>query len=501
LIYAHPTDHKSLDKNKHHTMKIDSIVQQAQEAFLRYKQASGKTKATFLEKIAVELESKKSLIISIASEESNLPTARITGEIGRTIGQIKLFAQLIKEGSWLEATIDHGDPMRSPVPKPDIRRMLTALGPVAVFGASNFPLAFSTAGGDTISALAAGCSVIYKGHPAHPKTSLTVAEIIQESLVFCNLPTSVFTHVTGGIPEGQELVKHPLIKAVAFTGSFTGGKALFDTAQQRPEPIPVFAEMGSINPIIILEKKLQNDLPTLAHQFVGSLTLGAGQFCTNPGLIIVPAKHELEFAKASKEVLQQVTAAPMLHTGIAKAYYDALELLNDRKELHWIQVPSTKDNLLANPALAKIKASDWMRDNFFQQEVFGTFALMVVYDDIEELTQIAKQLQGQLTITLWGEKEELIKNTDLVRLLSEKCGRLLFSGVPTGVEVGYAMHHGGPFPATTDARSTSVGVYAIKRFVRPIAFQDMPEYLIPDELKEDNPLGIWRTVDGTFTNL
>lgn len=481
-------------------MEIDSIVQKAQEAFLKYKYESGKTRAAFLEKIAVELESRKSLIIPVASEESNLPIARITGEIGRTIGQIKLFAQIINEGSWLEATIDHGDPMRNPAPKPDIRRMLTAIGPVAVFGASNFPLAFSTAGGDTISALAAGCTVIYKGHPAHPRTSLAVAEIIKDSLLYCQLPSEVFTHITGGISEGQELVKHPLIKAVAFTGSFAGGKALFDTAQQRPEPIPVFAEMGSINPIIVLKDKLHNSLSMLAHQFVNSLTLGMGQFCTNPGLILVPATYELKFSTLIKEALQQVSAAPMLHSGIAKAYYNALDLLEDRNELEWIQRVSTKDNILGNPALAKIKASDWIKDNLFQQEIFGAFALMVVYDHADELTQIAQQLHGQLTITIWGEKEELLANTALIRLLTEKCGRLLFSGVPTGVEVGYAMQHGGPYPATTDARSTSVGAYAVKRFARPIAFQDIPEYLMPDELKEENPLGIWRTVDGQFSN-
>jgi len=477
-------------------MNLDQIFQSAQEAFLYYKNVSGKEKAAFLRKIADGLEAEKTSLIPLASGESNLPEARITGELGRTLGQIRLFANLVEEGSWVEAVIDHSDPERAPVPKPDIRRFLTALGPVVVFGASNFPLAFSTAGGDTISALAAGCPVIYKAHPAHPETSRLVGQVIHKALIDAGLTIGIFTHVEGGIEIGQALAKHPLAKAVAFTGSFAGGKALFDAASQRKEPIPVFAEMGSVNPIIALKEKLGNNLEALAKQFVASLTLGAGQFCTNPGLIMVPAEHAAVFAKAVKNELEQIIAAPMLHSGIAEAYYNALAILEGRKELEWIQVAAAKDLIKAYPALAKIKASDWLEDEHFQQEVFGSFALMVVYEHFNELYAIAQRLHGQLTITLWGEEDELVKKVDLINQLEEKCGRLLFKGVPTGVEVGYAMQHGGPYPATTDSRFTSVGVYAIKRFARPIAFQDMPHELLPDSLRDENPLGIWRMVDG-----
>jgi len=479
-------------------MNLDQIFKSAQEAFLHYKNVTGKEKAAFLRKIAEGLELEKHTLIPLASEESNLPEGRITGELGRTVGQIRLFANLVEEGSWLEATIDHADPERAPAPKPDIRRFLTPLGPVVVFGASNFPLAFSTAGGDTISALAAGCPVIYKGHPAHPETSKLVGQVIYKAVIDSGLPIGVFTHAEGGIDVGQALIKHPLAKAVAFTGSYNGGKALFDAANQRKEPIPVFAEMGSVNPIIALKEKLGNNLEVLSKQFVASLTLGAGQFCTNPGLIVVPVEHAESFALKVKKELQEIAAAPMLHEGIAEAYYNALSILQERKELEWVKVAEAKDLIKAYPALAKIKASDWLEDDHFQQEVFGSFALMVVYEHFNELFAIAQRLHGQLTITVWGEEEELAKKTDLLNQLEEKCGRILFKGVPTGVEVGYAMQHGGPYPSTTDSRFTSVGVYAIKRFARPIAFQDMPHDLLPDALRDENPLGIWRMVDGKF---
>jgi acyl-CoA reductase-like NAD-dependent aldehyde dehydrogenase len=479
-------------------MNFDQIFESAHSAFLHFKNISGKEKAIFLRRIADGLEAEKIELIGIASEESNLPEGRITGELGRTVGQIRLFANLVEEGSWIEAVIDHNDPERTPVPKPDIRRFLTPLGPVVVFGASNFPLAFSTAGGDTISALAAGCPVIYKAHPAHPETSKLVGQVIHKAVIDSSLPMGIFSHVEGGIETGQTLVKHPLAKAVAFTGSYAGGKSLFELAAKRPEPIPVFAEMGSVNPIIALKEKLGSNIEGLAKQFVASLTLGAGQFCTNPGLIMVPAVHAEEFAKAVKQELQQIAAAPMLHEGIAEAYYNAIAILQDRKELEWVQVAEAKDLIKAFPALAKIKAKDWLEDDHFQKEVFGSFALMVVYEHFNELYAIAQRLHGQLTITLWGEEEELSKKLDLINQLEEKCGRLLFKGVPTGVEVGYAMQHGGPYPSTTDSRSTSVGVYAIKRFARPIAFQDMPHGLLPDALRDENPLGIWRMVDGKF---
>lgn len=479
-------------------MNLDNLFNAAQEAFLFYKNVSGQEKGAFLEKLADILESNRDEIVSLAVVESNLPDGRINGELGRTVGQIRLFAKVVKEGSWVEATIDPAMPERTPLPRADIRRMLTPLGPVVVFGASNFPLAFSTAGGDTISALAAGCPVIYKAHPAHPKTSQKVAECIHEAILKTNMPSALFTHVEGGIPEGQALVKHPLAKAVAFTGSHAGGKALFDLANQREEPIPVYAEMGSVNPIFCFSKKLQKENDALAKAFVASLTLGVGQFCTNPGLIFVPKSEAKAFEKAIADELNDIASAPMLHPGIAEAYYNSIQYLQSREELRWVKVADAQHLINGSTALAEIKASDWLEDTVFQQEVFGAFAMMVVYETEDELVEIAKHLHGQLTVTIWAEKEELQDQLFLLNLLEEKCGRLLFKGVPTGVEVGYAMQHGGPYPSTTNSRSTSVGVYAIKRFARPIAFQDMPEELLPDALRDGNPLGIWRMVDEEY---
>ena len=480
-------------------MNLDTIFSAAQEAFLTYKSISADKKAEFLEKIAEILEENRSAIVLMAGRESNLPEGRINGELGRTTGQIKLFASQVRDGSWVEATIDPADPTRTPLPKADIRRMLIPIGPVVVFGASNFPLAFSTAGGDTISALAAGCPVIYKGHPAHPDTSKFVGECISQAAEKCGIPAGVFTHVEGGVKMGQDLVKHPLAKAVAFTGSFGAGKSLFNIANDRKEPIPVYAEMGSVNPVFAFPGRLGNELVPLAQSYVSSLTLGSGQFCTNPGLIFVPRHLAANFESAVSEALQTAPSSPMLHEGIADSYYKALDNLQTRPELKWVKVPDAKHLINVSPALAEIKASDWIADDLFQAEVFGSFALMVVYENENELLEVAKKLHGQLTITLWGDNAELKNQRELISLLEEKCGRLLFTGVPTGVEVGYAMQHGGPYPSTTDARSTSVGAHAIKRFARPIAFQDMPSALLPDALKDENPLGIVRQVNGKFT--
>ncbi len=477
---------------------LNTHFKKAQQAFVALKTKSVSEKAAFLEAIAVQIESIKSELIPTASRESNLPEGRITGELGRTLGQIRLFANLVKEGSWVEATMDHADQDRTPAPKPDIRRMLRPLGPVVVFGASNFPLAFSTAGGDTVSALAAGCPVIYKAHPAQPETSNLVAGAIREAAQKSNMPEGIFQQIEGGITLGQDLAKHPQTKAVAFTGSYSGGKALFDTAAARTEPIPVYAEMGSVNPIFAFEGKLSRDLDNLATAYVGSLTLGAGQFCTNPGLIFVPESKADAFSKAVAEKIALVGAAPMLHDGIAKTYKDKLATLKEKNKLSWVHAATSSDLITGSPALARVGANDWISDEAFQEEVFGPFGILVTYENTSQLLQIAESLKGQLTCTLWGDADELADNAEFMALIEEKCGRLLFKGAPTGVEVGFAMQHGGPFPSTLDSRSTSVGVYAIKRFARPVAFQDMPEALLPEELKENNPLGIWRTIDGVL---
>lgn len=475
---------------------LHSYFEKAAQAFVALKSKSEGQKAAFLEEIAIQIENIKDVLIPAASRESNLPEGRITGELGRTVGQIRLFANLVKEGSWVEATIDNADPSRTPVPKPDIRRMLRPLGPVVVFGASNFPLAFSTAGGDTVSALAAGCPVIYKAHPGHPETSKLVADAIGVAAEKSAMPEGIFQHVEGGISIGQELAKHPIAKAIAFTGSYTGGKALFDTAAARKEPIPVYAEMGSVNPIFAFEGKLSKELDALATAYVGSLTLGVGQFCTNPGLIFVPESQADAFSKAVADKVAAVAAAPMLHEGIAQAYYQRLTALKDKDKLSWIHAASASDIIAGSPAFAKVSAADWISDEAFQEEVFGPFGIMVTYTDLQQLVLVAEALKGQLTCTLWALPDEL--EAKFISIIEEKCGRLLFKGAPTGVEVGFAMQHGGPFPATSDSRSTSVGVYAIKRFARPVAFQDMPEAFLPETLKDSNASGIWRTVDGTF---
>ncbi len=479
-------------------MNLDQIFESAQEAFLSFKNLPPAKKADFLDLIAETLEENRSAIVLMATKESNLPDGRINGELGRTTSQLKLFANIVREGSWVEATIDPADPERTPLPKADIRRMLVPLGPVVVFGASNFPLAFSTAGGDTASALAAGCPVIYKGHPAHPDTSKFVGQCISQAAQKSGLPSGVFTHVEGGVKMGQDLVKHPLAKAVGFTGSFHAGKSLFNIANDREEPIPVYAEMGSVNPIFAFAGRLESELVPLAENYVASLTLGVGQFCTNPGLIFVPSSLADGFANAVSTSVDKVSGAPMLHGGIAEAYDKSVNELELRSELNWIKSPQAKSELETHPAIARISVKDWLSDDVFQEEVFGAFGLMVVYDDSSELNAVSLKLKGQLTISLWGDGGELKAEQELISLLQEKCGRLLFTGVPTGVEVGYAMQHGGPFPSTTDSRSTSVGANAIKRFARPIAFQDMPSALLPKELQDENPLGLMRQVNGEW---
>lgn len=479
-------------------MQIDQVLNQSAEAFSVYKKTSLAERAAFLRSIATCLEEIREELIPTACEESHLPEGRISGELGRTTGQIRLFANYVEEGSWLEATIDHGDPNRAPVPKPDLRRYLVPLGPVVVFGASNFPLAFSTAGGDSVSALAAGCTVVYKGHPSHPETSLLVYGAIKKAIEISGLPEGVFQHVAGGISEGQELVKHPLVKAVGFTGSFRGGKALFDLANSRKEPIPVYAEMGSINPVFVFKKQLKADLEKMAAQYAQSLTLGVGQFCTNPGVILVPKEYAEEFAAMASKSLEEVKGQTMLNQGIQQAYVGSLGTLENTSTLKWAKKAGGTDT--GYPALALTELRDWLADKSLQEEVFGPFGMVVAYEDQAELVKAARALEGQLTITLWAEKEELAEQEELISELQEKCGRLLYGGVPTGVEVGYAMQHGGPFPSTTDSRSTSVGVYAIKRFARPLALQNCPDALLPDALKEANPLSIPRTVDGKLVS-
>jgi len=479
---------------------IDAVLHQAQQAFQQYKLFSGKQRAAFLRAIADEIEALGPTLITTVVQETNLPEARITGERGRTTGQCRMFAQYIEEGSWVEARIDTAIPERTPLPRPDLRKMLIPLGPVVVFGASNFPLAFSTAGGDTISALAAGCPVILKGHPAHPQTSLLVAEAIASAMRKTGVPEGTFTHIAGGIEEGQQLVLHPLTKAVAFTGSYQGGKALFDLANRRAEPIPVFSEMGSINPVFLLPGALAKRGAQIAELYAGSITQSVGQFCTNPGLLLGSRGEALEnFAERLGTLIRKVAPGAMLHKGIASNFKAKREEALRQPGVTLIAAADAEGALHeGRPAVARVALEDFTANHVLAEEVFGPYSLLVQGNTIAQLEQVLDRLPGQLTATVMAEEDELADYRGFFDRLRERVGRLIINGVPTGVEVCPAMHHGGPFPATTDARFTSVGTDAIKRFVRPICFQNYPQALLPDELKDANSLGILRLVNSSW---
>jgi 2,5-dioxopentanoate dehydrogenase len=474
--------------------EINKALQEAQVAFLSYKNFNGKKKAAFLRAIAEEIEALGNELVQTAMQETNLPEARIINERGRTTGHCRMFATLVEEGSWVDARIDTAIPDRVPAPKPDIRKMSVPLGTVVVFGAANFPLAYSTAGGDTISALAAGCPVIVKAHPAHPKTSDLVASAIKKAIEKSGMPSAVFQHLHGGFDVGQALVKHPLTKAVGFTGSLAGGKALFDLANQRAEPIPVFAEMSSINPVILLPETLNNQAEKTAVSLAASITLGVGQFCTNPGLIIAIENDGLKkFTAKLSEEIQKGTAGTMLHPGIADNYAkrSSETLAQHGIVLEAKSLTEAKANQTA-PLIASVTATEFLKNPLLAEEVFGPFSLIVKCKDATELNRVVNHFHGQLTCSIFSSEEEIQKHQSLLNVLVEKAGRLIINGVPTGVEVCASMQHGGPYPSTTDSRFTSVGTDAIKRFVRPVAFQNFSSTLLPEELKDENPLGIWR---------
>jgi 2,5-dioxopentanoate dehydrogenase len=476
---------------------INACLKKSEQAFKEYRHISGKQKATFLRAIAEEIENLGDTLINTASRESNLPTARFMGERGRTMGQLRMFADYVEEGSWVDATIDTAIPDRQPIPKVDLRKMLLPMGTVVVFGASNFPLAFSTAGGDTASALAAGCPVVVKAHPAHIETARLVASAIEKAAVRTKMPEGVFAQIEGGIDVGTYLVKHPSVKAVAFTGSYAGGKALFDIANKRKQPIPVFSEMGSINPVILFENALAQRGETLSTQLADSVTLGVGQFCTNPGLIIGIESDSFNiFLEGFKAKMQAKTAAPMLHQGIANTYKKGVEKMQNQAETDVLTVSETNNALNGHPSVGVVNGATFLKNKALHHEVFGPFSLVVKCKDKGELKRVIEKLEGQLTATLMAEPSDLKKQAALIDAVSEKCGRIIINNVPTGVEVTHAMHHGGGFPATTDSRFTSVGTSAIVRFVRPLCFQNFSNDLLPDALKEGNPLSIWRKVNG-----
>lgn len=487
-------------KDATHT-EIDEALHKAQEAFLIYKNTSGQQRANLLRAIATEIEELGQELIITAMEESHLPEARLVGERGRTVGQLRLFADLVAEGSWVEASIDTALPDRKPIPKPDIRKMLFPIGNIIVFGASNFPLAFSTAGGDTASALAAGCTVIVKAHPAHPETSTLVANAIGKALEKCNLPKDIFAHLYGKhIEIGKSLVLHPLTSAVAFTGSYIGGKALFDLANQRKIPIPIFAEMGSINPVLLLPNALKNRAESIAQQFATSITASAGQFCTKAGILIGIESAELaDFTAHLANHISQIKPSTMLYEGIANNYdyQRKIALVQNGVKLE-AESATEAEKDEAMPTIASVSAQDFLKNPTLHEEVFGAFALIVKCRHKEEMQQVIQILEGQLTATVISEKEELFGYRDLIENLKDRVGRIIINGVPTGVEVCHSMHHGGTFPATTDSRFTSVGTGAIKRFARPICLQGFPDELLPQELQSSNPLNIWRLTNGNW---
>lgn len=473
---------------------LDVVMQQSAEAFSAYQKISPANKAVFLDTIADNIEALGDALIAKASEETNLPAARLTGERGRTTMQLRMFAEMLREGSWVEACIDTAIPDKTP-PRPDLRKMFFPLGPVVVFGASNFPFAYSTAGGDTASALAAGCPVVVKAHPAHLQTSIMVYSAIQNAVKTCGMPAHTFQHVTDSSFEaGKTLVQHPAASAVGFTGSFTGGRALYDYAAARKNPIPVFSEMGSINPVIFLPDTMKHNAESLAKQYAGSITLGMGQFCTNPGLLIAVDGEGLDlFLQTLGKEMEAVMPAKMLHTGIHKAYFEKRKAALQEKGVTTLTNATTVPGTLeAIPTVAVVDGNIFLNDPLLHEEVFGPYSLLVKCKDMDELKAVWKSLAGQLTTTLMGSEDDFTECQSLVDIATSVAGRIVFNGVPTGVEVCPSMVHGGPYPACTDSRFTAVGINAVKRWVRPVCYQNCPSAFLPDELKDGNPLGIWR---------
>lgn len=482
--------------------EIDLAVSKARSAYAVYKSKSGAEKAFFLRTIADEIEAMSEQIIARACAESGLPEGRLVGEKGRTLAQLRLFASLLEDGHWVEATIDKAMPDRTPLPRPDIRKMLMPVGPVVVFTASNFPLAFSTAGGDTASALAAGNPVIVKVHPYHAGTNELVANAIAAAAMKTGMPDGVFSSLNAiDFSVGEQLVMHPEVKSVAFTGSFSGGKSLYNLAQKREEPIPVFAEMGSVNPVLLLPEKLEAMPEQLAVTMAASLNLGAGQFCTNPGVMIVmESDAAVCFQEALAHEVQKLMPQTMLHPNIFANYQSRLGHLFSFSEVDKLAESERQaEGYCGRPAVARVTGADFLRNPAIAEEIFGPFSLLIVCHGQNELEKVLAAFSGQLTASVMGTATDIENYASSLRIIQEVVGRLIFNGVPTGVEVCYAMQHGGPYPASTDGRFTSVGVDAIKRFVRPVAFQDAPVHFLPDELKDGNPLKIWRRVDGKMT--
>jgi len=461
---------------------VNSAVQAAEEAFWSFGYSSAEERAAFLNVIADEIDARGAEITEIGTSETGLPEARLEGERGRTTGQLRLFAQHILEGTYLDKRHDVALPDRAPLSRPDIKMVQRPIGPVAVFGASNFPLAFSTAGGDTAAALAAGCPVIVKGHSAHPGTGEIVAEAIHAAIQKCSVHAGVFSLIQGGKRDvGTALVQHPLINAVGFTGSLKGGRALFDLCAQRDNPIPFFGELGSVNPMFMLPDALAARGDELASGWAASLTMGAGQFCTNPGIAVVIAGDDASrFTDAAASALEKTPAQTMLTDGIAEAYRSGRDRVAKSVGVQEV-LTSVCDMRNATPYLYQTTGDDWLKNHELGEEVFGPLGMVVTVRDFEEMLTIAKSLQGQLTCTLHMDVGDTEKGQSLMPILERKAGRVLANGFPTGVEVCDAMVHGGPYPASTNFGHTSVGTLSIRRFLRPVSYQNIPDALLPNE--------------------
>lgn len=466
---------------------VDQAVQAAEAAFYEFSGKTRQERAEFLNAIADEIDARGDAITAIGTSETGLPEARLQGERGRTCGQLRMFAQHILDGDYLDRRHDDALPDRQPLPRADLRLMQRPIGPVAVFGASNFPLAFSTAGGDTASALAAGCPVVVKGHPAHPGTAEIVAEALQAAVERCGMPAGVISVIQdsgASFEVGQTLVEHPLIKAVGFTGSLRGGRALYDLCAARPEPIPFFGELGSINPMFLFPNAVDSRGDELAAGWAGSLTMGAGQFCTNPGVAVLLAGPQADsFVAKANETLQSVPAQIMLTDGIAQAYRQGQQRIAGMSDVR--EVLATEcDGRTATPYLYATTAGEWLENGDLAHEVFGPLGIVVLASTMQEMLQVAKGLEGQLTCTLHLDDADVIEAQQFMPVLECKAGRILANAFPTGVEVCDSMVHGGPYPASTNFGATSVGTMAIRRFLRPVCYQDIPDMLLPKDLAQ-----------------
>jgi 2,5-dioxopentanoate dehydrogenase len=483
--------------------ELDEALNLAADAALALRQMSADAIAKFLKSIATEIEALGDQLIEQASLESGLPKDRLTGERGRTTNQLRMFAHLVAEGSFVDAHIDIALPDRKPVPRPDLRRMLVPIGPVVVFGASNFPLAFSVAGGDTASALASKNPVVVKAHPAHPGTSELVAGAIVKAVKAAGLPEGTFSLVHGVDHQvGMALVQHPAARAIAFTGSERAGRAIYDSASQRPEPIPAYVEMGSTNPVFVLPGALEKQRADIAEGLAKSINLGVGQFCTCPGLVFgFGGEVFADFKKQLATAFEKSIPATMLHPGILSNYEQGLASVRNVRGMtaSACQKTAEKSRTEASPVLFSTDVDTWMSHEDLAKEVFGPSAIVVQGQSEDDMLNAAQALPGTLTATVHGTTDDLKKFARLIAVLETKAGRLIFNGYPTGVEVSPAMHHGGPYPATADPKFTSVGTAAILRFLRPVCYQSFPSEALPQELQDGNPRGIWRTVNGEFT--